>query len=142
MAPRLLALALLLAVAAPRGAPAGDTRLVVIVHPDRRIALDPEDVARIYLRRQRFWEDGAPVVPINLPSGSALRERFSRRVLRQSESRLAEYWNRRYFDGVLPPPTLASTEAVRRYVADDRNAVGYVPETELDGTVRVLFPVE
>ena len=141
MAARFLTFALLLAVLAPASG-AGDERLVVIVHPGRREALAVEDVAQIYLRRMRFWSDGAPMVPLNLPTGTPLRSRFSRLVLRRSETRLASYWNRQYFEGVLPPATLASVEAVRRYVASDPNAVGYVPASAVDGSVQALLSLE
>jgi ABC-type phosphate transport system substrate-binding protein len=117
-------------------------RIAVIVHPERHTELSLDDVAQIYLRRKRFWNDGTPVVPLNLPSTSALRERFSRLVLRQNEERLAEYWNREYFYGIFPPATLASTEAMRRYVASDPNAIGYLPASRVDGSVQVLFQLD
>jgi hypothetical protein len=117
-------------------------RVAVIVHPARRVELSVDDLAQIYLKRRRFWADGAPMVPLNLPSANPLRERFSRQVLRQSDVRLAEYWNREYFYGILPPATLVSTEAMRRYVASDRNAIGYLPASQVDGSVHVLFHLE
>jgi len=141
MAARTFTLVLVLALLAPSFAEERP-RLALIVHPARRAELSVEEVAQIYLRTRRFWEDGAPVVPLNLPSGTPLRGRFSKLVLRQTETRLADYWNRRYFYGVLPPATLASTEAIRRYVASDPNAIGYVPVSEVDGSVRVLLHLE
>jgi hypothetical protein len=138
MPARTIAALLLLALLSPAFA-AGPDRVAVIVHPERRAELSVEDMAQIYLRRKRFWSDGAPIVPLNLPPANPLRQRFSELVLRQSERRLAEYWNRQYFLGILPPATLVSTESVRRYVAADPNAIGYVPDSEVDGTVRVLF---
>jgi ABC-type phosphate transport system substrate-binding protein len=114
-------------------------RVAVIVHPTRQADLSRELLAQIYLRRKRFWDDGTPIVPLNLAAGAALRETFSRVVLRQSEPRLADYWNRQYFYGILPPPTLASTQAVLRYVAADPNALGYVPAGEVDASVRVVL---
>lgn len=119
-----------------------ESRVAVIVHPERRTELSPDEVAQIYLRRKRFWDDGSVVVPLNLPAQVPLRERFSRLVLNQTGPRLADYWNRLYFDGILPPATLASTEAVRRYVASDPNAIGYVPVSEVDGSVRVVMHLE
>lgn len=116
--------------------------VVVIVHPARQAELSEEAIAQIYLRRMRFWSDGDPVVPLNLPTATSLRERFSRRVLRQNDARLSDYWNRQYFYGVLPPATLASTEAVRRYVAADPNAIGYVPASEVDESVRVVLRLQ
>jgi ABC-type phosphate transport system substrate-binding protein len=116
--------------------------IVVIVHPERRADLSIDDVAQIYLRRMRFWNDGSPVVPLNLTSTDPLRKRFSRLVLRENAQRLAEYWNRQYFYGIFPPATLASAEAMRRYVAADPNAIGYVPSSLVDDSVRVLFALE
>ena len=141
MATRTIALFLALALLAPALA-GGRERVAVIVHPERHADLSIEDVAQIYLRRKRFWEDGAPVVPLNLPSANPLRERFSSLVLRETETRLADYWNRLYFRGILPPATLVSTESVRRYVASDPNAIGYLPDSEVDGSVRVLLRLE
>lgn len=119
-----------------------DLGMAVIVHPDRRAEVSLGDVAQIYLRRKRFWDDGSPVVPLNLPSGTPLRGRFSDLVLRQSDTSLADYWNRQYFQGTLPPSTLASTGAVRRYVASDRNAIGYVPASEVDESVRAVLRLD
>ena len=134
----LLVLALLGAAAAADAPP----RIAVIVHPSRQVELSPEILGQIYLRRKRFWDDGAPMVPLNLAATTPLRDRFSRRVLAQREEWLAEYWNRQYFYGILPPSTLASTAAILRYVASDPNALGYVPAGEVDGSVRVVLTIE
>lgn len=134
-------IALVLGVAATAAAQ-DERRMAVIVHPERRAELTVDQLAQIYLRRKRHWEDGEIIVPLNLAAGVPQRRHFSQRVLRQGEVRLADYWNRRYFDGVMPPATLASTAAVRRYVAADRRAIGYVPAEEVDATVRVILYLE
>lgn len=134
-------LAAALCVALPAAAQ-DDGRVAVIVHPERRGELSVNELAQIYLRRKRHWDDGADIVPLNLASGTPLRAQFSQRVLRQSEARLADYWNRRYFDGLMPPATLKSTAAMRRYVASDPNAIGYVPAGEADGSVRVILVLD
>jgi len=142
MVTRLLGLTLTLIVLAPSSLVGQEDRVAVIVHPQRHAALSVDEVAQIYLRRKRFWDDGAVIVPLNLPSQAPLRALFSRLVLDQTETRLADYWNRQYFYGIFPPATLASTEAVRRYVAADPNAIGYVPVSEVDGSVRVILHLE
>ncbi len=138
---RPLGVALVLGFAAAAAAQ-DDRRIAVIVHPERRVELSVDQLAQIYLRRKQHWGDGEIIVPLNLASGLAPRVEFSHQVLRQTEARLADYWNRRYFDGVMPPATLASTAAVRRYVATDRRAIGYVPAGEVDATVRVILVLE
>ncbi len=56
-----------------------------------------------------------------------------------SSGALAAYWNDQYFLGTFPPVTLSSTEAVKRYVASDPNAIGYVEASSVDSTVRVVL---
>jgi ABC-type phosphate transport system substrate-binding protein len=132
----LLALVLLLVATSAR--PAG-VAIAVIVHPSRDQPLPLDDVARIFLKKQRFWDDGAAIVPLNREAGSAIREAFSRRVFGKSSAALAAYWNDQYFLGTFPPVTLSSTEAVKRYVASDPNAIGYVEGGSADSTVRVAL---
>ena len=52
---------------------------------------------------------------------------------------LIVYWNRQYFKGVLPPATLASNEAVKRFVASEERAIGYVDASAVDASVRVVL---
>ena len=142
MARAVLAAVLLVMSFATAAAPEDRPAIAVIVHPSRTTALTSDLLGQIYLRRKRFWDDGTPIVPLNLSAGAPLRARFGATVLRQSEARLADYWNRQYFYGILPPATLASAEAVRRYVAADPRALGYVPASEVDGSVRVTLRLE
>ncbi len=142
MVTRFLGIIVALLVLAPTNLVGQEGRVAVIVHPERSMALSQEEIAQIYLRRKRFWNDGSVIVPLNLPSQAPLREHFSQLVLNQTEPRLADYWNRLYFEGILPPATLASTEAVRRYVASDPNAIGYVPAAEVDASVRVILHLD
>ncbi len=128
MARRVLAAALVLVLLAPAASAPESPPLAVVVHRTRHDELSLADLAQVYLRRKRFWDDGTP-----------LRVAFSRAVLQRSETDLADYWNRQYFYGVLPPATLASTAAVLRYVAADPNAVGYVPLSEVDDSVTVVL---
>jgi ABC-type phosphate transport system substrate-binding protein len=108
--------------------------VAVLVHGEEVTGeLDPSEIRRIFLLRQRFWSDGTPVAPVNLPAASPLRETFSRLVLGQSTRDLAEYWKDLYFHGTQPPPVLDSEEAVLLYVARTRGAIGYVSLSFLSG---------
>ena len=130
--------ALVLVLAAPLGAAADP--IAVIVHRDRDVEeLMPEVIAQIYLRQRGFWPEGEAIVPINREADSPIRDGFSRRLLGRSAAQLRSYWNRRYFQGVLPPATLASDEAVRRFVAAEPRAIGYVAASAVDGSVQVVL---
>ena len=114
-------------------------RLAIIVHASRSDGPAAGEIAQIYLKRRRFWSNGDPIVPVNRNGESATRRDFTQRVFGDRARRLAVYWNRQYFQGTLPPATLASDEAIKRFVALERNAIGYIPEGLVDSSVRVLF---
>lgn len=109
--------------------------LAVVVHPSRAATLTTETLRRIYLKRQRFWDDGRPIVAINQEVGTRARDAFTRVVFGDEAARLPAYWNAQYFHGVLPPITLGSEEAVMRYVASRPDAIGYVDARHVDATV-------
>ncbi len=115
-------------VAGPRTpGPQAAERLAVVINDDvPGDTLDAATVRRIFLRRQRFWGDGALVAPVNLPATSPLRERFSLAILGRSPRDMADFWNDLYFNGVQPPPVLESQRAVLLYVARTPGAIGYV----------------
>ncbi len=117
---------------------------VVVVNPCTHLArLSRHEIVRIYRRATRFWSDGSRVYPVNLPFENPLRQAFHRLVLRASADSLATFWNRQYFQGVLPPPVLRSPEAIQAYVAATCGAVGYLPPALVDESVRVVWrPVD
>lgn len=132
-----LSLLLALAVATPVLA---TERIAVIVHPSRTIeGLTPLNVKRIFLKQQRYWGGRDPVIPVNREPGADARTRFALAVLGSDSRRLEQYWNRQYFQGVLPPATMVSGEAIRRFVATEPGAIGYVPESLVDSSVKVVL---
>jgi hypothetical protein len=56
-----------------------------------------------------------------------------------SSAALSVYWNEQYVLGTLPPPTLHSSEAVKRYVASEPNAIGYIESSAIDKTIRTVL---
>lgn len=110
-----------------RTALAAEPGLVVVAAPgagERK--LTREAVARIFLRKQNFWESGLRNQPANLPANNPLRRQFSEAVLGSPPEALEDYWRDMYFHGVLPPHVLASEEAVVLFVASTPGAIGYV----------------
>jgi len=116
-----------------------ETDWVVVVNLSNKTQrLKRAALESMYLRTTRFWTDGTPVLPINLPSRDPVRSSFSEHTLHLDTDALATYWNRQYFQGVLPPLVLQSSAAVRAYVARTHGAIGYLRAADADETVRVL----
>ena len=134
-----LAVAALLAIAAV-GADGDDgLELAVIVHPSRAGTLTAETVKRIFSKRQRFWDDGHPIIAINQEVATPAREAFTRRIFGAEAARLSAYWNEQYFHGVMPPIILGSEESVLRYVTSRPDAIGYVDARHVDASVAVAL---
>ena len=140
MARRATLLVLAALAATPGAALAGD--LVVIVHAERHVQLSAAEVAQIYLKKRRFWNDGERILPVNRDSSSEARETFARAVFGEEVRQLRVYWNRQYFRGVHPPATLASDEAVKRFVGGERLAIGYIDPGLVDASVSVALRLD
>lgn len=131
-----LIVVLLMGISLPSAA-AG--RLALIAAPDSVIrSADRVMLRRIYRSKLVIDDDGHRLVPVNLPSGNAVREAFSQSVLGSPSQALQSYWNEQYFLGVRPPVVVESEEAMMRFVATTLGALGYVADCHVDDRVRVI----
>jgi ABC-type phosphate transport system substrate-binding protein len=113
-------------------------RIAVIINPSRQTSLSVDELAQVFLKQRRYWREGEPMLPVNREADSWQRELFTLLVFDQEVRQLEIYWNRQYYRGVLPPATFASDEAVKRFVAINRNAIGYIRESLVDDSIRVI----
>ncbi len=112
---------------------------MVITHPSRATSLSSGDLRRFFMKQRRFWSDGTPVIAVNQTAATPVRTAFERLIFGRDAATLPAYWNQRYFEGLFPPITLDSDEAVLRYVAAKENAIGYVDTRSVDGSVHVAL---
>lgn len=126
-----LVAAALLAAAAPSAAQE-ETRpgpaYQVIVNPRNPTeAVDREFLRNAFLKKVATWRNNETIRPVDLTRRAPLRDRFAREVLKKTPTQLKSYWNRLIFSGkAVPPPELASEEAVIAYVLANRGAIGYL----------------
>ena len=104
-----------------------------------QLKLSSKNLNLIYWRKQLFWPEGLRVKPVNLRSQDPLRMQFSQTVLGSIPNAQIDYWNGQYFNGILPPHAVDSEEAVLRYVAQTKGAVGYVSACAVDDRVQALL---
>jgi len=121
---------------------AAEVPLAVIVHATQaKLSMGKSELAAIYRRKRNYWEDGTKIQPVNLPAENPARRTFSKAVLGYAPEELEQYWNDRYFHGVLPPYVLSSEEAVLRFVAETPGAIGYVPYCDADKRVTIVLVI-
>jgi ABC-type phosphate transport system substrate-binding protein len=133
-----LAAALLGAPAAPAAAQTG---YVVIVNAKNPVAtISAAEVSNLFLRKVSRWNGGGDVQPVDLPDGSAVRERFSEDVHGKAVAAIRAFWQRQIFSGRAVPPVEKGSEAeVLDYVQANVNAIGYVgASTRLEAGVKAV----
>ncbi len=102
-------------------------------------ALGLSELSLIYWRKQLYWSKGQRIKPVNLNAEHALRQQFSQAVLGSLPKKQIDYWNGQYFNGILPPYSVHSEEAVLRYVAQTDGAIGYVEACHVDSRVKAVL---
>jgi ABC-type phosphate transport system substrate-binding protein len=134
-----LLLALLVALAC--FAAGAHAEVVVVVSSKSPIkSLTAEQTARIFLGKVVTFPNGQSAVPIDQPEGYKVREEFYSKVVRKSSSQLTAYWAKIIFTGDGRPPMLLNGNiAVRKAVAGNPNAIGYIERRNVNRSVRVVL---
>jgi hypothetical protein len=133
---RRVVLSLLLAFAA---APLRAQIVVVTADAGPVKALSRSEAEQLYLGRRTTLDNGLSVSLVDLPSG-AVRNQFYQLLTGKNPGQIRAYWSRQVFTGrALPPREAASIEEARELLIADPASIGYLPESELDKRLRVLF---
>ncbi|MCB1895884.1 MAG: hypothetical protein H6945_11995 [Zoogloeaceae bacterium] len=96
---------------------------------------------RLFLGRATTLADNTPVTLIDLPPGPD-RDAFYFTLTGKNPVQTRAYWSRQVFTGrALPPRQASSIDELRRWLVDDGNAIGYLPQEHVDERLRILLPV-
>lgn len=103
------------------------------------LKLSSKNLNLIYWRKQLLWPKELRIQPVNLRPQHPMRMQFSETVLGSTPKAQINYWNGQYFNGILPPHSVNSEEAVLRYVAKTKGAIGYINACNLDQRVQAVL---
>ena len=102
-------------------------------------ALNADQVADIFLGKSTRFPNGSQAVPIDQNEESELRDKFYALYAGKSPAQVKAHWAKIIFTGRGQPPRQpGSAEAVRRAIADNPRAIGYLDTAQVDSSVRVL----
>ena len=122
----------------------GFTDVVVIVNKENPAkTVKKSALARYFLKKSTRWDSGARVVPIDLTVSDPAREEFSAGILKKSPREVEEYWIAESLTGGKSAPEIVTDSSlVKKRVASDAGALGYVDKTQVDETVKIIEIVE
>ena len=133
-----LALALAFTLAFTATAARAD-EVVMIVNKDNPNVVDKQYIARLYTGAIKGWPDGSPAFPVDQMEDSEARAVFYATVVGKSPASMRAIWQQNIFSGNGLPPKIASPDAaMKRLVATNRNAIGYILLSQLDASVKVI----
>jgi ABC-type phosphate transport system substrate-binding protein len=109
--------------------------VVVVVHPSNPVAsMSADQVADYFLGKSTALQ------PVDLPESSGPRAEFYQKVTGKDAAQVKAVWTRLIFTGkATPPKELSSSIDVKKAVASNPKAIGYIEKSAVDSSVKVVF---
>jgi ABC-type phosphate transport system substrate-binding protein len=132
-----IAMLLLTAGLAGASAPVLAAELVVIVNPKNPASrMFSEQAAQFFLGKSTLF------TPIEYDDGVAIRNEFHSKVLQKDSAQVKTIWSKLVFTGKGTAPKEYKTAAeVKKAVAADVSAIGYIDKAAVDDSVKVILSV-
>jgi ABC-type phosphate transport system substrate-binding protein len=136
----LLARSILLVMGFAFAAQARPQDVVAVVSANSPVGtLNASQVADIFLGKTSRFPDGTQALPIDQNEESPAREKFYTYYTGKSPAQVKAHWSRIIFTGRgQPPRQVASSAEAKKIVAENPQAIGYIDNSLVDATVRVL----
>lgn len=114
--------------------------VVVIGNKDNAATdVDKAFVAKAFTGDARSWPGGGAMVLIDQAEDSAARTAFYGKVVGKSAGNVKAMWAQLVFSGKAVPPKVIDGDAeVKKAVAANKNAIGYISAGAVDDSVKVL----
>lgn len=121
---------------------ASAAQVVVIVNPKAADSPSAEQVAALYLGKSGSLPGGIRQA-LDLPDASPLREPFYTKATGKNAAQVKAIWARLAFSGkATPPKELPSAAEVKKHVAANADAIGYIDKASLDGSVKAVLTLD
>jgi len=123
---------------------ASQAQVAVVVNPKSAAAsMTADQVASIFLGKSSTLPSGATAAAADQAEGSAVREQFYSKVAGKQAAQVKAAWSRLVFSGkATPPKELGSSADVKKFVAANPDAIGYIEKSAVDGSVKVVLTVD
>jgi ABC-type phosphate transport system substrate-binding protein len=113
-----------------------DPEIVVIVNP-AAANLTKDQVSDLFLGKTKIYK------PLDLPGATPIKAEFYQKVTGHDLSQVKATWSRLLFTGqAQPPKELPDAAAMKKAVASDPKAVGYIAKSDVDRSVKVILELQ
>ncbi len=125
----------LLASALAAAALPASAEIVVIVNKDNPASrMFSEQASQFFLGKSAMF------TPVDQAEGSKIRADFYQKVADKDPAQVKAIWSKLVFTGkATPPKEYKSNAEVKKAVADDPKAIGYIDKSAVDDSVKVIL---
>jgi ABC-type phosphate transport system substrate-binding protein len=125
--------AAILALAVPAMA-----EVVVVVNPKAaESSLSKDQVAQFFLGKS------TSMTPVDQTESAPIRAEFYKKVTDKEASQVKSLWSKLVFTGkATMPKEVADSAAVKKAVANDPKAIGYIDKSAVDSSVKVIYTAQ
>ncbi|MES2258334.1 MAG: hypothetical protein V4724_07435 [Pseudomonadota bacterium] len=125
---------MLLAAVAAAALPVHAETVVIVSQKNPATRMFSEQASQFFLGKSTMF------TPIDQAEGSPIRAEFYHKVAEKDPAQVKAIWSKLVFTGKGTPPKEYKTNAeVRKAVADDPKAIGYIDKSAVDDTVKVIL---
>ena len=125
---------LLLAALAATTATASAETVVIVSQKNPATRMFSEQASQFFLGKSNLF------TPVDQAEGSAVRADFYRKVADKDPAQVKALWSKLVFTGkATPPKEYTGNDAVKKAVAADPKAIGYIDKSAVDDTVKVIL---
>lgn len=109
--------------------------VVVVVNPKAaESSMTKDQVAQFFLGKSTAMS------PVDQPESAPIRAEFYKKVTDKEASQVKSLWSKLVFTGkATMPKEAADSAAVKKMVAADPKAIGYIEKSAVDASVKVIY---
>ncbi|TYQ17178.1 UNVERIFIED_ORG: hypothetical protein JN05_02469 [Zoogloea ramigera] len=126
--------AILVAALGAVALPASAEVVVIVSQKNPASRMFSEQASQFFLGKSNLF------TPVDLPESSAVRAEFYKKVADKDTAQVKALWSKLVFTGkATAPKEYASAAEVKKAVAADPKAIGYIEKSAVDDTVKVIL---
>lgn len=140
----LVTLIILGTVMGPGYARSAFAEVVVVVNKANPATTVTKNVLeRYFLKKTTTWDTGIKIAPVDLPATDPVREEFSKTILGRTPREVESHWiSQSLLGGKSAPEVVTNSALVKKHVAAEPGAIGYINISDLDDSVKRVVVVD
>jgi ABC-type phosphate transport system substrate-binding protein len=117
--------------------------VLVISNPKNELKLSKDEIKNIFLGKKKTFPDGNAAKPVDQTEDLPVRQEFYLKLADKTPAEIKAYWSDLIFSGYgSPPKSVGDNGAVKKFVQENENAVGYIDSKFLDSTVKTVLDLK